>query len=171
MPKSECRTVRLIERAQFHAKLLRDTAALVEEIAASNNKVAFELNQLYALLGAEGAAKLSSLLGAPKYAILEGTPYSRYAIPIEYPPSRDWQPRWGYSRSREPILDQWFRAHIEDYRQFIGRMRHNAPILANVPRIFDEANLPQPAWGECHTHHLTPSPSIRWSNLTSRSSI
>ena len=30
--------------------------------------------------------------------ILPGTPYSRYAIPVEYLPSRSFQPRWGYSQ-------------------------------------------------------------------------
>ena len=27
--------------------------------------------------------------------LLEGTPYSTIALPLDYPPSRDYKPRWG----------------------------------------------------------------------------
>lgn len=79
--------------------------------------------------------------------MLEGTPYSRYAIPVEYLPSRDFTPRWGYSRPTEPILTQWFAKHSGAYRQILQEMRDNAPKLADIPQDFDEANLPSPAWG------------------------
>ncbi|SEK64615.1 Predicted O-methyltransferase YrrM [Bosea lupini] len=79
--------------------------------------------------------------------ILEGTPYSRYGVPIEYLPSRDFAPRWGYSQPRIPSLDSWFRAHASDFNAFLGSMRELAPQLARVPLEFDEAKLPLPAWG------------------------
>lgn len=82
-----------------------------------------------------------------KLQILEGTPYSRYAIPVEYLPSRDFTPRWGYSRPTEPILTRWFANNAGNYREILEEMRENAPHLANIPLDFDEANLPSPAWG------------------------
>lgn len=33
--------------------------------------------------------------------ILPGTPYARYALPLEYPPSRDLRPRYG---NTQPLL-------------------------------------------------------------------
>jgi len=42
----------------------------------------------------------------PRYEVLEGTPYSRYALPIEYMPSRDFQPRWGNTRPPIPMLQE-----------------------------------------------------------------
>src|SRR5208337_2315518 len=40
---------------------------------------------------------------------LPGTPYSRYALPVEYMPSRDYRPRWGNEGKHPPIpmLMQW----------------------------------------------------------------
>jgi hypothetical protein len=83
---------------------------------------------------------------AAKYQVLEGTPYSRYALPLEYFPSRDFRPRWGYSHPPEPVLDAWFRAHTTNYLAFFSEMRKCAPKLADIPLEFDEANLPSPAW-------------------------
>lgn len=68
-------------------------------------------------------------------------------MPIEYLPSRDFAPRWGYSQPRIPSLDSWFRAHASDFNAFLGSMRQLAPQLARVPLEFDEAKLPLPAWG------------------------
>lgn len=79
--------------------------------------------------------------------ILEGTPYSRYAIPLEYLPSRDLSPRWGYSRPTEPTLTNWFASNAANYRAILEEMRENARWLADIPAEFDEANLPSPAWG------------------------
>lgn len=80
------------------------------------------------------------------FELLESTEYSRYLLPIEYLPSRDYRPRWGHSKPRIPALNDWFTAHTAEYREMIGNMRANAARLADVPLTFDEINLPQPAW-------------------------
>ena len=82
----------------------------------------------------------------PQYETLPGTPYSRYALPIEYQPSRDLQPRWGSLRPPIPQLHAWFSAHAADYKVLFALMREKAPALAGIPMDFDEANLPLPAW-------------------------
>ena len=81
------------------------------------------------------------------YEILPGTPYSRYAIPIEYLPSRDFNPRWGSSRPPIPELNAWFAAHVAEYKAFLAEMRMAAPRLADIPLQFAHAQLPSPAWG------------------------
>jgi len=70
--------------------------------------------------------------------ILPGTPYSRYAIPVEYPPSRAFRPRWDYpDRPIEPLA-QWFAAHNEDYRKFLGFLHQldlsHIPISLSLPQ-------------------------------------
>jgi predicted O-methyltransferase YrrM len=95
-------------------------------------------------------AEVSRLRGtAPDstaYEVLEGTPHSRYAVPVDYKPSRDFSPRWGYARPRIKILDDWFRSYEADYNEFLSSMRKRAPHLSRIPLEFSEANLPEPAW-------------------------
>ena len=81
-----------------------------------------------------------------RYEELEGTPYSRYAVPIEYPPSRDFRPRWGNLTPPIPALDDWFRENTATYMAFLDVMRASALKMADIPRVFDEKNLPSPAW-------------------------
>ena len=78
--------------------------------------------------------------------ILPGTPYSRYATPIEYLPSRDFSPRWGGSRPPIAQLESWFRAHADNYHALVGDIRAAAVALAGIPLEFDAAQLPTPAW-------------------------
>jgi hypothetical protein len=77
---------------------------------------------------------------------LEGTPYSRYAVPVDYLPSRDFRPRWGNTHPPIPALEAWFGDNVAMYMDFIAEMRTAAPMLANVPAVFTETNLPEPAW-------------------------
>ncbi len=83
---------------------------------------------------------------ADEYAMLEGTPYSRYAIPVEYPPSRSYNSRWGYSHPRIEVLDEWFRQHTPAYHALLADMRRHVAALRDVPLEFDEQRLPEPAW-------------------------
>lgn len=85
-------------------------------------------------------------MAPPKYVQLEGTPYSQFAVPIEYLPSRDLQPRWGYSKPRIQMLDDWFRSHSESYRKLLADMRSVGADLGAIAQDFDEKALPNPAW-------------------------
>src|SRR5882672_8634596 len=77
---------------------------------------------------------------------LPGTPYSRYALPLEYLPSRNLSARWGYSRPLIPSLHSWFASHANDYRAFLADMRTFGADLRGVAHTFDVALLPAPAW-------------------------
>ncbi len=76
--------------------------------------------------------------------ILPGTPYSRYAIPVEYPPSRSFAPRWGYSQGTIEALAQWFAAYNEDYRQFLRFLRELD--LSHIPHSLSPTAPLTPAW-------------------------
>lgn len=82
----------------------------------------------------------------PLLSIMPGTPYSQYAIPIEYQPSRDFQPRWGTLKPPIPELNAWFKRFTADYEALFDLMRDRVRNLADIPLDFDEANLPLPAW-------------------------
>jgi predicted O-methyltransferase YrrM len=94
------------------------------------------------------AAELRRRVPTPEPAleILPGTPYSRYAIPLDYQPSRDFSPRWGASRPAIRPLEDWFRAHTAEYHALLGEVRASARALGGIPVEFDPAHLPEPAW-------------------------
>lgn len=76
--------------------------------------------------------------------ILPGTDYSRYAIPLDYQPSRAFAPRYGYSHAKIESLAQWFASHTSDYLEFLAYMRTLS--VAHIP-ISLSANAPlAPAW-------------------------
>ena len=93
-----------------------------------------------------GSAPAGLLSATAKLEILPGTPYSKYETPIEYLPSRDFQPRWGYAKPRIHSLCAWFAEYLDDYRNILADMSANKVDLANIPRDFNERNLPSPAW-------------------------
>ena len=79
---------------------------------------------------------------------LPGTPYSRYALPMEYMPSRDYRPRWGEEGNHPPIpmLMQWFAEYAEDYRNILADMTASREALASIALDYDPAMVPEPAW-------------------------
>jgi len=54
--------------------------------------------------------------------ILPGSEYARVAIPLDYLPSRDYSPRWGYSRPKIASLSDWFQEYENDYSEFLAMM-------------------------------------------------
>ncbi len=78
--------------------------------------------------------------------MLPGNAYARYALPVEYRPSRSLKPRWGVTQPPIESLAKWFGEHIRDYRGFFEEMLATLPDLADIPRQFSEADLPRPAW-------------------------
>jgi len=76
--------------------------------------------------------------------LLEGTPYSRYAVPIEYMPSRDFRPRYGYTHPPIPALEAWFTSCAEDYRTFVRYMR--TLNISHIALSLAETKKSKPAW-------------------------
>lgn len=78
--------------------------------------------------------------------ILEWTPYSKLAIPLDYPPSRDYRPRWGYSKPVEPVIHNWFKENVGQYLAFCTQMKSFGKELNEIPLVFDHKNLPEFGW-------------------------
>jgi len=76
--------------------------------------------------------------------ILPGTEYSRYAIPVDYPPSRAFAPRYGYSHGKIDALADWFATYDSSYVEFLKYMR--TLDVSNIPiNLRSGANL-STAW-------------------------
>ena len=78
--------------------------------------------------------------------ILEGTPYSRYLMPLEYMPSRDLTPRWGYGKPTLKSVEDIFATKDSSYINVLREMRQLAPYFEKIPKTFDLKTLPNPGW-------------------------
>lgn len=128
-----------IRRATGMPLLAAEIAAARAEIAALHAGISERHTGLSASVSADSKTK-------PELEILEAAPYARYALPIEYPPSRDLRPRWGATRPPIAKLAEWMGRQDNDYRAVLAAMRARAPQLARINRDFDAALLPEPAW-------------------------
>lgn len=89
----------------------------------------------------------SSRLSSPQedgLTLLEGTQYARYAVPIEYLPSRDFRPRYGHTHPPIRSLDEWFASCAGEYRDFVRQMR--ALDLSHIARSSLGTKASNPAW-------------------------
>ena len=77
---------------------------------------------------------------------MDGTPYCKYNLPIDYLPSRDYRPRWGSTRPLIEPLVRAFEAGEHQFRDFLREMIEASPSLTDVPMDFSEDRLPAPAW-------------------------
>ena len=80
------------------------------------------------------------------YEILPGSEYAKFALPIDYLPSREFKPRWGYSHPPIEALTAFFTRYQKDYKELLSYLRslnpnHIAPVL--TPAIMQAR---QPAW-------------------------
>jgi len=78
--------------------------------------------------------------------VLEGNPYAQYLMPLEYLPSRDFRPRWGYSRPAHAGLLALFERHRADYRTALDGLRELAPFFAAIDATFTLDMAPEPGW-------------------------
>lgn len=98
--------------------------------------------KIKAITMADGAAVENAV--ANNLEVLPGTEYSKYAIPVDYPPSRDFTPRYGYSHRKIDSLASWFASYNYKYIEFIKYMR--SLDVSNIPiNLRSGANL-STAW-------------------------
>jgi len=95
---------------------------------------------------AANSAEAAARATGAHLTILPGTPYSQFALPMEYPPSRDMQPRWGNTHPPLQAIVDWVKPHESAYRGWLEAIRRNGPAMSKIAYQFDAANLPEPAW-------------------------
>ena len=91
--------------------------------------------------------------------MLRGTEYSRYAMPLEYLPSRALRPRWGETHPVIASLVQWMGGYDDDYRVVLEKMQARARRLAAIPLNFAHEH-PGPAWLGVPFAPFATSPSL-----------
>jgi 2-polyprenyl-3-methyl-5-hydroxy-6-metoxy-1,4-benzoquinol methylase len=78
--------------------------------------------------------------------VLPGSPYQRYLMPLDYPPSREFAPRWGYSRPTHPGLVTLMAKNQEQYRATIKELRTLAPFFSAINTEFTNERAPEAGW-------------------------
>ena len=78
--------------------------------------------------------------------ILPGTPYQRYLLPLDYLPSCDYKPRWGYAHPPHGGLMKQFARNAELYRRIIEELRTLRHFLQSIRKDFTHEAAPEPGW-------------------------
>jgi predicted O-methyltransferase YrrM len=67
-------------------------------------------------------------------------------IRLDYPPSYDFAPRWGYREPPHQGLIQLFQRNREEYRGRFDKLARLLPWLAKIDRVFSDGRAGEPAW-------------------------
>ncbi len=77
---------------------------------------------------------------------LPGTRYAKYALPLDYPPSRNMSLRWGYSIPAHAGLSALFARNHREYQNLIAELRTLVPHLGKIRPDYSGATAPEPGW-------------------------
>lgn len=80
------------------------------------------------------------------FVVLPGCDYARCLMPLDYPPSRAYKPRYGATHPPLQALVSLFEKHDEDYRKFLEEIRSDGAYLKRIPLNFRHEDLPLPGW-------------------------
>jgi hypothetical protein len=129
--------------AYGHLQLTLGQAAVAEDVALRSAAIAPNHGETLKLLGRLWLA------GRRAHGDLEPLPgceYAKYALPLDYPPSRRLAPRWGHGRPVHPELAALFRRNEGDYRAVIGELRTLTPFLQKIPATYAVETAAVPGW-------------------------
>lgn len=70
----------------------------------------------------------------------------KFYIPLEYPPSRDYQPRWGYTHPPHQGLINLMKDNSDDYLIIINKLVSLKPFLGKINQYFDHAIPTEAGW-------------------------
>ncbi len=77
---------------------------------------------------------------------LPGNPYQRFLLPLDYLPSREYAPRWGYSRPTHEKLVALLAKDQDTYRSVIRQTRSLASQLSTINHEFTNERAPEAGW-------------------------
>jgi methyltransferase family protein len=78
--------------------------------------------------------------------VLPGSPYQRFLLPLDYMPSRQYAPRWGYSRPTHPGLVAILAKDPDAYRAIVSELRSLKPFLSRINTEFTNERAPEAGW-------------------------
>jgi hypothetical protein len=85
-------------------------------------------------------------LSATSMRELPGTPYSQYLLPVDYLPSREYSPRWGYSRPIHSGLADLFSLNQAEYVDRLAKLATLQPYFNRINHAYSHAAATEPAW-------------------------
>jgi predicted O-methyltransferase YrrM len=80
-----------------------------------------------------------------KYTLLPSDLNARFALPLDYPPSRVLKPRWGATQPPIKPLSDWIGAHDATYHELLRDMQNLRAPLNAISRDFSHEK-PDAAW-------------------------
>ena len=88
-----------------------------------------------------------NILSSPDKLIPQLNDYTgKYYMALEYPPSRDYQPRWGYTKPPHPGLSKLFQKDFENHCQIFENIGKLKPFFDQINLYFDHEKSGEPAW-------------------------
>lgn len=81
-----------------------------------------------------------------RISVLPGCRYASCAIPLDYPPSRALEPRWGGTRPVHARLHAQFSARNAEYRDVVRNVRSLEPWFRQIQPVFASHTAPEPGW-------------------------
>lgn len=70
----------------------------------------------------------------------------KFFIALEYPPSRDYQARWGYTHPSHQGIIKLFQKNFSEYCEKIEQLAKLKPFLLKINRDFDHNKPGEPGW-------------------------
>lgn len=136
-----------------HSRLARRVRSAVgaNRITSAVRGASHDLRaKLQRLLGPHPGAESQQLRadGAHTLAceVLPGTPYTSVLLPLDYPPSRDYRPRWGASHPVHEGLRALFAERHDEYLEAFADMRKLADWFSRIKQRFTSETAPEPGW-------------------------
>lgn len=93
-----------------------------------------------------GMLKVRSTHRSNGLQMLPGTPYARYAMPLDYAPSRRSTPRWGFGQPVHSGLASIFGKRRHEYEGVLAELRTLTPFLSRIGTRYSVETAPEPGW-------------------------
>lgn len=77
---------------------------------------------------------------------LPASPYAKYLLPMDYPPSRCLSPRWGHARPALLLLSAILDRNHKSYLSLISELRTLVPFLRRINPNYSWETAQEPGW-------------------------
>ncbi|MEA5533098.1 class I SAM-dependent methyltransferase [Crocosphaera sp. XPORK-15E] len=131
---------------------LADTNDLIGTVQELNSQLKFSVQQLQDYVEQNRKSiidieKSVNVLSSPEKLIPQLNAYTgKYYIALEYPPSRDYQARWGYTKPIHPGLSEICQKNFDKHCETLQKLASFKPFFEKINTYFDHENLGEPGW-------------------------
>ncbi|GBF78726.1 class I SAM-dependent methyltransferase [Aphanothece sacrum] len=146
------RSLGLLEIENMINKSLSDTHNLISNVQQANNHLESLIQTLKSSIESNQQAivdieKSLNILSSPDQLIPRLNSYTgKYYIGLEYPPSRDYRSRWGYTKPLHEGLSKIFQKNFEDNCQTLHKLVTYKPFFEKINLHFSHEKPGEPGW-------------------------